>query len=180
MEWRSPEAFENRLLQINRLMDGEFLFNKRDLQWYREALTLVDYSALVAPHRIRLSSESRPDAYAIWRTGSSTPIEITEVMEPGRKRGQEYRGDRGWRFDPVVDWHKRINSIPSALREGIQKKERHGYAQGTVSLVYLNISGQGIRQAETEDAIRAIVAGASKFAAIDVIWQRKLFSSRDS
>jgi hypothetical protein len=40
--WRSLEAFGKRLHQINGFMDGEFLFNRSNLQWFREALTLVD------------------------------------------------------------------------------------------------------------------------------------------
>jgi hypothetical protein len=68
-------------------------------------------------------------------------------------RGREYRGDdSGRRFDPL--WlAQEIDSIASTLREGIQKKERRDYPQGTVLLVYQNISGHGICQAETEDTI---------------------------
>jgi hypothetical protein len=53
----------------------------------------------------------------------------------------------------LCGWHKRIDSIASTLREGIQKKERRDYPQGTVLLVYQNVSGHGICQAETEDTI---------------------------
>jgi hypothetical protein len=148
-EWRSPDAFGRRLYQINRLMDGEFLFNRQNLQWYREALTLVDYAKLIGPHRIRLTSQVRPDAYVIWDTGSAVPIEITEVMEPGRIRGHEYRPqNRGLKFDPVENWHKRLDAIPIAIREAIQKKERRNYPAHTTLLVYLNISGHGVRQPE--------------------------------
>jgi hypothetical protein len=177
-EWRSPDAFGRRLYQINRLMDGEFLFNRQNLQWYREALTLVDYAKLIGPHRIRLTSQVRPDAYVIWDTGSAVPIEITEVMEPGRIRGHEYRPqNRGLKFDPVENWHKRLDAIPIAIREAIQKKEHRNYPAHTTLLVYLNISGHGVRQPETEHEIRAILAKPSKFAVIDVIWQGRLFTN---
>jgi hypothetical protein len=159
-------------------MDGEFLFNRRNLQWYREALTLADYATLVRPHRVRLANQNRPDGFLIWNTGSAVPIEITEVMQPGRIRGSEYRStNRGWKFDPAENWHQRLDQLPSALSCGIQKKERLHYPPQTILLIYLNISGHGVRQAEMERAIRAILSNPSKFAAVDVIWQGKLFSS---
>jgi hypothetical protein len=75
----------------------------------------------------------------------------------------------------MEDIHKRIDMIPAALREGISKKQDRNYPPETTLLVYLNIASHGIRQQETEGAIRTALADQTGFSTILVLWQNRIY-----
>lgn len=127
---------------------------------------------------IRLSDVDPPDAFC-RSDGVEKPIEITEVLEPGRRRGLELKPGMPtiW-SDPVENWVERATAIPNALASRLQSKKAKEYPFGTELFVYLNIDEWGIRQLEIEGEIRSQLSSSCQpFGAIYVLWKDKLFGS---
>lgn len=102
-------------------------------------------------------------------------VEVTEVLEPGRKRGDEYRSGAPQvthsAFDPNLG-----ETIATALADGIKKKAEKNYAAKPLLLVYLNISTGGKFSDEVETKINELKAQyADKFREICVLWAGKLY-----
>jgi hypothetical protein len=69
--------------------------------------------------------------------GVRHPFQITELMQPGRRRGDEYRGRMS---SPVVeDWGPGTEYGPTWVREAIERKVKKNYASREFNLlVYIN------------------------------------------
>jgi hypothetical protein len=176
--WREPTVFSDRLSKIRPLLKrGEFLYVKEG-KWYREAWALSAYSKFICPNAIRLNHDDPPDAF-VKRGEIDTPIEITEVLEPGRKPSLFYKAKTPELIlDPGEDWIKRAEAIPDALRSRLADKAKRAYTKGTELLVYLNIDELGVRQEEIESQLLSILPSSTgSFAMTHVIWKYKLFSS---
>ena len=106
-------------------------------------------------------------------------VEITEIMEPGRRRGNEYRRTANNSQplpDRPEDWRGQAAKIPAALEAGILKKVEKNYGTKPLLLVYLNIGDYGLMQKETKAAIAELKAKYSgSFREIWVIWQGVLY-----
>ena len=177
-ELRSPTEFEQRRAEIRRIVDGNFQFNRTDAKWLLEAWLVSQYARILGATQVQLNRIDPPDAFVVVEN-MVIPIEMTEVIEPGRKRGLEYRPEAPTvQMDPVEKWVERADKIPAALREGIERKLAKKYPVGTRLLVYLNIGEWGIRQQAIESEINSLLTIFSDgFSGIDVLWKRKLFGS---
>ncbi len=97
-------------------------------------------------------------------------------MEPGRRRGDEYRNcgtaeDKTHDFDPNLG-----KTIATELSKGIKKKAEKKYAAKPLLLVYLNISTGGRLGNEVEAEIKKLKADyADTFAEICVLWANTLY-----
>lgn len=176
--WRATSEFSNRYWTIRRLASPRIEFTRREAKWLLEAYLLLKFAKLKHLKRIRLNRNDPPDAYYADHH-RVVPIEITEVLEPGRRRGNEYPDDEPRvEDDPVEDWFKRAGSIPGALSDGLNKKKRKKYAAETELLIYLNISEWGIEQTAIEHQIRYTLSLSTEpFSKIHILWKGKLFSS---
>lgn len=179
-QFRATNEFCEQYEQIRKVVDKETHFNRGEAKWFLEAWQLKEYALIVEASSARLNRHDPPDGYV--QIGDRTiGIELTEVLEPSRKRGLEFRpGVPAWQFDPVERWVERANIIRPALLDRIQAKQsrRIPYPPGTELFIYLNISEYGIRQHEVEREIRNILErDSAPFAAIHVLWNEKLFSS---
>jgi len=67
------------------------------------------------------------------------PFQVTELMEPGRRRGDEYRGGESDRTI-LEDWSPGTKNGPIWIRRAIERKvkKRYAGARGLNLLVYLN------------------------------------------
>jgi hypothetical protein len=139
-------------------------------------LTLSEYAAIAQPALIRLRRDDPPDAYLRQSANSKQlPIEITEVMEPGRQRGLEYRPrTQRQRSVSMEEIRKRAEEMPEALSKRIKEKQQGNYPADTMLLVYLNFGNHGVRHTETEREIRNVLSRPSRFTRITIIWQGKL------
>jgi hypothetical protein len=170
--WHHPSAFAEYVDK----WPSNIVVRTRFLQ---EAWVLAEFAKRVEVQRLRLScpSEQWPDAY-VKIGGISRYVEITEVLEPDRRRDDELRDEDVpdvW-LDPVENWVARANAIPGALRTRLQRKAQKRYGSPVVLLVYLNISEWGIRQTETEQTIADLKAEhGSAFEQIVVLWKDKLY-----
>jgi hypothetical protein len=183
-QWRDPREFAQQIEQIDRIIDSPFLFNKTGLNWFLEALSLNSYIKFEKPARVRLNRSDPPDAY-IFKQGSAIPVEITEVLEPDRKRGLEYRWNDGatqvqWgaldkRGFGSEDLVKRAGEIAAALKERITSKEFGIYPPNTILLVDLNMSIRGFRGDDVSDKICSVLNDDFGFSEIVVLWNGMIF-----
>jgi hypothetical protein len=138
----------------------------------REAWVLAEFVKLTEVDRVRLSDpdELWPDGY-VEIGGEIKSIEITEVMELTRRRGDELKNPGpAVQMDPGENWVARAEAIPAALRAAVERKVKKRYGSSATLLVYLNISEWGIRQKETEQIIAEVKAEhASSFEQIVVL-----------
>jgi hypothetical protein len=179
-KWQSPEDFVRVVKATDALLESSTLFNKTNINFLFDALTLASFVKLQPPEKVRLAGrkEQWPDGF----TGTPkafTNVEITEVMEPGRRRGEEYQlknASRTLKPDRPEDWRARGAQIPEALEAAIKKKISKNYAVKPLLLVELNINDYGLLQTETVEAIAKLKAQyARAFQAINVIWKRALY-----
>ena len=138
---------------------------------------MSEFAARTSFDQVRLATpaEQWPDGYA--RVGNDVQnIEITEVIEPGRRRGDEYKtNETDISDDPVEDWVVRAEAIPDALEKAIIAKVEKKYGSSATLLVYLNMDEYGIRQSQIEGSIAAIKARhASAFDKVIVLWKERL------
>jgi|ERR1700730_13781627 len=139
-------------------------------------IVLAEFVGLRSVDSVRLAcaSEQWPDGY-VKVGGKTHNIEITST-HGGRKLGEEYRGVKAPKLDPVNDWITRAVSIPHHLDEAIDAKSKKKYSSPCWLVVYLNINEWGIRQTETERAIEAAKARFSgSFETISVLWKEKVY-----
>jgi hypothetical protein len=97
-------------------------------------------------------------------------------MEPGRRRGDEYRlchatEEKAADFDPNLG-----KAIATELSKAIKRKAEKKYATKPLLLVYLNISTGGRLANEVETVIHKLKAEyAESFTEICVLWANKLY-----
>ncbi|WP_298242034.1 hypothetical protein [uncultured Bradyrhizobium sp.] len=174
--WQTPEQFKARIDELADAVDSEALFNRNETQFLRDAMTIETFTRYRPTEKVRLakSTEQWPDG----QTGTPEQpinIEATEVMEEGRKRGDEYK-EGGKPLDGGnEDWRRRALDIPVQLEKAIKRKKQKGYGKKCKLVIYLNMSNYGVLQKETEAKIAAIKAKYSAdFQEICVLWQEKL------
>ena len=174
--WQTPAEFTAKIDELADLVESEPLFNLTGVQFLLDAMILGMFAEYRPTESIRLAGEKDqwPDGY----TGTEkTPVnvEVTEVLEEGRKRGQEYRNDAQPLDGNAEDWRKRAQAIPGQLEKAIKRKKQKGYGKNCTLVIYLNMSNYGVLQKETEAAIAAVKAKyAGDFQEICVLWQMKL------
>jgi hypothetical protein len=173
--WQTPAEFIAKVAELAEPIKSGELFNLPEMGFLLDAMTLAEFVKFRPTKSVRLVEEKEQ-----WPDGQTgTPqnpinIEITEVLEDGRRRGDEYRNLRQPQDGTAEAWRKRALAIPEQLEKAIQRKIRKGYAQKCVLLVYLNISNYGILQKEIEAAIAEIKAKyATDFQEICILWQMK-------
>ncbi|MCA6108570.1 hypothetical protein [Bradyrhizobium cenepequi] len=73
------------------LIESPVLFAKPDINFLFDALVLAKFINLRSVEQVRLAgaTEDWPDGF-IGAPKAFMTVEVTEVMEPGRKRGDEY------------------------------------------------------------------------------------------
>jgi hypothetical protein len=175
--WQSPAEFIECVEKWEAQTPSK-VFLGRAGGFLREAWVLAKFIRQIAVERVRLAdpSEQWPDGYL--EIGAATKsLEITEVMEPARRRGDEIKNlGPEIQMDPVQNWVARAEAIPAALNAAIERKAQRRYGSPAMLLVYLNISEYGIRQMQTEQIIaEAKARHAPMFEQIVVLWKEKLY-----
>src|SRR3954451_20887715 len=99
------------------------------------------YNQYVAPCTVLIADkdeQTHADFY-MDTEGKLYPFQVTELMEPGRRRGDEYRGGASGRTQDE-EWSEGTEQGPAWVRSAIERKLLKRYA-GTADLnllVYLN------------------------------------------
>jgi hypothetical protein len=174
--WQTPKEFAAKVEELAGPIKSEHLFNDPAAQFLLDAIPIAEFTKLRRTDFVRLSDQRDQ-----WPDGQvGTPklpvnVEVTEVLEEGRRRGDEYRNDGQAKTSNVEDWRKCAEAIPALLENGIQRKVGKGYDKDFILLVYLNMSTYGVLQKETVEAIANIKAKyAQHFHEICILWQEML------
>ncbi|MCK1705333.1 hypothetical protein IVA86_29065 [Bradyrhizobium sp. 146] len=174
--WQTPAEFIAKVEELAAPIKSDKLFNRAEASFLLDAMVLAEFVKFRPTEQVRLVGQSAqwPDG----QTGSpkaSVNIEITEVLEEGRRRGDEYREGKEAKKETAEDWRTRALAVPERLDKAIERKIAKGYAGKCKLVVYLNMSTYSILQKETEAAIAAVKAKyADNFDEICVLWQEKL------
>jgi hypothetical protein len=164
-QWQSSQAFLSRVESFAPLVKSSVLFNKPNARFLLDAIPIAELSKHRALQSVRLAEQL--DAQAKDKTGTFD-IEVTEVLAPGRRRGDEYRCGSPrvthTDFDPDLG-----DTIATQLAAGIKKKADKKYATKPLLLVYLNIGTGGRLGNEVERQINELKAQ------ICILWADKLY-----
>jgi hypothetical protein len=171
-QWQTPQAFVSKVENFAPLVKSSVLFNKPNARFLLDAIPVAEFSKHRTLQSVRLAEQH--DAQVTDHTGMFD-IEVTEVLEPGRKRGDEYRCGiptlKHSEFDPNLGI-----VIATELANGIKKKAEKRYATKPLLLVYLNISTGGRLGDEVETKINEVKAQyAATFREVCVLWAGKLY-----
>jgi hypothetical protein len=176
-QWQTPAQFQARVASFTPLIKSSTLFNKNSASFLLDANPIAEFSKNRRIESLRLSEQIEQANDGQFRnSGKATNIEVTEVMEPGRRRGDEYRNCRTAEekvrdFDPSLG-----KTIASALSAGIKKKVEKKYVTKPLLLVYLNISTGGRLGNEVEAEIQTLRAEyVDSFVELCVLWANKLY-----
>jgi hypothetical protein len=172
-EWQAPRQFIDKVGKINRSVQTANLWGNPYKQ-LREAIPL----ASLCQHRnfkaVRIEENDPPDAWVRLDNGQEEQVEITEVMEPGRKRGDEYKRGVAYapRYVPSAQAHEHAKSVISELVKVITAKAGK-YNFKPRLLVYLNF-GYGPAEAIIKKAIAEIRSTyANDFSEIHILTDTK-------
>jgi hypothetical protein len=171
-QWQTPQAFVSKVESFAPLVKSSVLFNKPNARFLFDAIPIAEFSKHRALQSVRLAEQH--DAQVKDQTGTFD-VEVTEVLESGRKRGDEYRCGMPQvthsEFDPNLG-----QTIATALTNGVKKKAEKRYATKPLLLVYLNISTGGRLGNEVEKKINELKAQyADAFREVCVLWPGKLY-----
>jgi hypothetical protein len=124
--WQTPGEFASKVKAFESLVKSSTLFNKANAGFLLDAIPIAAFAKHRAVQSVRLARQrERLNDGQFRNTDETIDIEVTEVMEPGRRRGDEYRcraGQLGIRhFDPYLG-----ETIASQLAKGIKKKADKG------------------------------------------------------
>jgi hypothetical protein len=171
--WQTPQEFVAKVEAFAPLVSSSTLFNKSNAGFLLDAIPIAEFTKRRTVQLVRMvkQAERRNDGQ-IQNAGETIDIEVTEILDPGRKRGDEYRceAEQGVRhFDPYLG-----ETIANQLAKGVKKKADKQYTTTPLLLVYLNILGGGRLGGEVEFAIERLRAEyANAFREICVLWGTK-------
>ena len=87
---QKPEVMFRRADLLRRRLGGDRFFNRPGLSWLREAWTLGKFGSEIRANNVELAPIDPPDGYVRVRR-SRLPVEITEALDPDRRRGRDYK-----------------------------------------------------------------------------------------
>jgi hypothetical protein len=170
---QKPEDFLKEVERIGAKIATNEMWGNR-YKFVREAMTLAEFTKQSPVDTVRLG-EDPPDGWI--GMPEEQRVEVTEAIEPGRKRGDEYKANGIGKADHVTqeELEARIEKLEPELERVIQKKAGK-YKTPPTLLVYLNIVDHGRAEKKIEEAIaRQKAKHAGSFDGIHVIWKAKLY-----
>ena len=191
--WRSPELISRYLDRIKVKMSHDTygvpsaLFNQPGVDFLLEMKVAADVCAARSCTRARLVSSDPPD-FELKSSNSTERWELTELIEQGRRRGDEYlvaehlasRHQSLVEDDPYEDWVHRVQQIPELLKAAVRRKVKKQYPSDVGLMIYVNIDGYGILRPETERAFKQLTAPAGKnFRRVAILWEGRLYDLWD-
>jgi hypothetical protein len=170
---QTPAEFDRKVRELAQRVPTEKLWANRYKQ-LREAITLAGLCQHRQVKVVRMG-EDPPDAWLRFEGNEDEQVEITEVLEPGRKRGDEYRRGRAAAsvFVPHSQLALRAESVASQLEKAIDAKAGK-YPFKPHLLIYLNFA-----YGPAEPQVRAAIARmrtkyAGRFREIHVVTDTKV------
>ena len=154
----------------------DVLFNLPYAQCFFDAWIVGKYGELFEADLARLSGDIWPDG-VVTIQDQEQEIEVTEALQKGRRRGDEYRADRPRYGDGGPgDWNSEAAAVPHLLMQAISKKIKKKYSVPSTLVVYLNVNDYGTNHKTIETHIRQCrFNAAARFEAVFVLWKGKLY-----
>jgi hypothetical protein len=174
--WHYADHFTGIVEALGKRIPTSKLWGNR-YKFAREAMTLAEFVKLSPNITDARLGNDPPDGWIRLTTGEALAVEVTEVLEAGRKRGDEYRQNQMAAVDQVTDeeLEARIQSIEPQLEKAIESKVGK-YQSNPTLLIYLNIVDHERAEKEIKAAIsRQKAKYKGPFADIHVIWKAKLY-----
>jgi hypothetical protein len=171
--WQSPTQFDRRVRELGQRVPSDKLWGNRYKQ-LREAMTLAGFCQHRQVKAVRMG-EDPPDAWLRFEDAEDEQVEITEVLEPGRRRGDEYRRGRAAAavFVPHSQLTSRAQLLASQLEKAIDAKAGK-YPFKPHLLIYLNFP-YGRAESQVQAAITDIrTKYAGRFREIHIVTDTKL------
>ena len=139
-EWQTPEQLFARA-NIGGLNREQF-FCSREAKRMREAWILGRIGMLLPVLRVRLSPDDAPDGFFEIANFGTFPVEVTELLQKGRRRGVEDYSSLEVVHQNHDELTAAIDGNAAWLGELINKKldREHNYPPKTVLLIYHNTS----------------------------------------
>jgi hypothetical protein len=154
-QWKEPLSFIAEVEKLARAVPTSKLWGNR-YKFLREAITVAEFCKHSEVTEVRLGNDP-PDALVRFKPGEDVPVEVTEVQEPGRKRGDEYKqlGVQAATYVPESDVASRTEMIVAALENAVATKaEQYDFAP--LLIVYLNFPHDRRGETAIRKAIRSI------------------------
>ena len=157
-QWQTPQQLLDRTEADIRDIGNHAFLTQNKTKHLREAWIIGEVGKRLSTPSIRLAQDDPPDGYILLPSRSKVPIEITELLQKGRRRGDE---DCNYpKPIPGCEIKKATEDNLKWLEERIQAKlsKDDQYPCGTVLVVYHNTSlfnfDPGLTQNELEEASR--------------------------
>lgn len=174
--WQPPNVFRSRVDEIAGPgnIARQIFFRQSGLTFLRDAWTAARVASALSADQVRLVPGARPD-FEIRTSGRIQQFEATEADRDGRRRGDE-PDDLEFQPDPVEEWRKRFEAIPSALDRVVTKKLGKNYPPDVGLVVYVNLGCYGAYVEEGIPILRGGTAPAKdKFKVVLVMWEGTLY-----
>jgi hypothetical protein len=139
LEWQEPQRLLEIANEARQLTDAEFLVS-RNAKVFREAWVIGKVGSIAGVHRARMSDQERPDGFFKLRNGREIPVEVTELLQEGRRRGDEsFSGIRHQLHKELTD---AVDYNGAWIEAAVTKKlnKDASYPSGTMLLIYHNTS----------------------------------------
>lgn len=176
--WQTTEAFVRSVDALGHQVPTEKLWGNR-YKGLREAMTLVQlckHHAEISAARLVRVGDDPPDAFVRLNDAEEESVEITEVQEEGRRRGDEYRrgGAATSVFVPSDQNDVRTGAVVAQLQKAVEAKAGK-YDFKPYLLIYLNHSYDRKSEAQIQAAIAELrMKYADEFRGIFVVTDRTL------
>jgi hypothetical protein len=174
-QWRSPSAFQEIVDSLHERCPSRE-FKRPDTKFLLDAWILAEFVLHKDVDEVRLApvSDQWPDGY-LRIGGEIKNVEVTIALTEGRRMWAEYQFEGECERDSVENWSERAKEIPAALEKAIKDKVEKHYGSKAWLVVYLNIDEYGIRQVETQQAIRDTKQRyIDSFDGLFVLWKDRL------
>ena len=180
VKWQTPEAFAANVKAFESLVKSTILFNKNSAGFLLDAIPIAEFTRHRALQAVRLAEQHERVNDGQFRDSNDQTIniEVTEVMEPGRRRGDEYRcgapNITHSEFDPCLG-----KAIAAAFADRVKAKAKKvgtTYTASPLLLVYINFAVGGRLGNEVETEIKNLkVQYVDTFREICVLWSGKFY-----
>jgi len=176
--WQTVKEFKGCYQEIVSQINSEIYFNQGGFDFLRDAYVASEVASAWSADKVRLTIADRPDFELISRNGLES-FEATEALEPGRRRGQEYKnigGDLELEEDPGEDWFRRgregIQWLETAAKNKATNAGDGKYGDGVNLAIYLNMNEFDVLHEEVLSKFpSATQAAKSLFKSVLVLWK---------
>ena len=159
-DWQTPEAMGSIVDPI----PSDVLFNQAGLEFLRDASVASMFGRVRQVEHVRCVDDLWPDL-ELRSNGIVERFEAVEVLDPERRRGDEYRNISGELVHISMD--KMIadaEAAPSWIAAACRKKVDKRYAGCANLIIYMNISEFGFRDDEFRRSLLTATEESRKIA----------------